>query len=151
MKRYSTYFTLIELLIVVAIIAILAALLLPALNKARGQAQTAHCENTLKQMALCCGSYTTDYQEWIPPKYLYAQYMDRVHRKIDFLYFYIPLWSKMVRPQRHRKKYIHLPRGAAADRTACGRQISVFPLLFQFRCVWIRHDRETHSGNRLLS
>lgn len=58
MKRYSTYFTLIELLIVVAIIAILAALLLPALNKARGQAQTAHCENTLKQMALCCGSYT---------------------------------------------------------------------------------------------
>lgn len=94
MKQYSTYFTLIELLIVVAIIAILAALLLPALNKARGQAQTAHCENTLKQMALCCGSYTTDYQEWIPPKYLYAQYMDRVHRKIDFLYFYIPYGAK---------------------------------------------------------
>ena len=66
--RRQRGFTLIELLVVIAIIAILAALLLPALARAKEQAKIAQCLSNIRQVGMASVLYLGDSSDWYPPK-----------------------------------------------------------------------------------
>lgn len=67
-------FTLIELLVVIAILAILAALLLPALQRARGTAKDAACLGHIRQVGIALQALADDNNDWLDPIYFEPPY-----------------------------------------------------------------------------
>src|SRR5438093_82823 len=64
MTIWKSGFTLIELFVVISIIAVVAALLLPALSRARAQANSIKCRSNLRQLSLELAMYVNDYHAY---------------------------------------------------------------------------------------
>ncbi len=94
-RRDGRAFTLIELLVVIAIIAILAALLLPALTRAKQKGQQTACINNSRQQALAVFMYASDNNDVLPP----VAYNDANDNEVD--------WPALLDPYLKSPK-IHL-------------------------------------------
>jgi prepilin-type N-terminal cleavage/methylation domain-containing protein len=95
--RYAA-FTLIELLVVIAIIAILAAMLLPALSKAKEKALQTRCVSNLRQVGMAALMYAGDYGEKVP--YAFAMTGRTGYNRPDLLTA-IDAWTSALGQRRN--------------------------------------------------
>jgi prepilin-type N-terminal cleavage/methylation domain-containing protein/prepilin-type processing-associated H-X9-DG protein len=121
MSRKIKAFTLVELLVVIGIIALLISILLPALARARDQAQTVKCESNLRQIAQALISYSTDNRGRLIP--------DMVQTGDGLIYPQGFFWANALVAQKYLQATTGdvTPTGAAAPIPKVGNDVFVCP------------------------
>ncbi len=112
-RNWLKAFTLIELLVVIAIIAILAAMLLPALNRARQEAKRTACVQNLKNIGLALQMYISDNSEWMIWKNDCGNYQTETCFDV--------FWYELLTPYTEGTEVFHCPAESHSwRRSVCG-------------------------------
>ena len=113
-------FTLIELLVVIAIIAILAALLLPALSRAKATAKRIHCTNNLHQITTAVWMYANELRDYPPYEEIRGVNINPEQGRSKF-------WDAMVLPYLSGNTAVFLCPGQTGTNNTVARNWDIWP------------------------
>jgi len=131
----KTFFTLVELLMVISIIAIMAAILLPVLGKIKNKVKSTACTNNVKQLVLAANLYSNDFNDYVIPTQWGTTYWNSL--LTDFQYI----------PKKKNDSHVfYCPEAKPHNESTYGTDYSLNPCVAAYSKDGITPDGISGSG-----